>query len=72
MQKYKNEEDPIPHLTNLVAKYNGFDRCKIISQICSYNLLFTNNLKNVVDQFIWLIEQPGVVNADLITVCIFS
>lgn len=71
VRKHRNGEDPIPYLNDLVAKYNGFDRIKVMAQICSYTILFTSNLKAGVEQFMKLIEQPGIVNNDLITVSIF-
>lgn len=42
-----------------------------MAQICSYTILFTNDLKTGVKHFMKLIEQPGVVDSDLITVSIF-
>lgn len=42
-----------------------------MAEICSYTLLFTNNLKAGIEQFVKLIEHPEIVNTDLITVSIF-
>lgn len=66
-----NGEDPVPYLINLVSKYDGFEQSKIIAQLCSYLILFTNNLKLGIDQFIKLIEQPGIANNAIITVSNF-
>lgn len=72
VKKYRNGDDIVPDLTNLTAKYNGMDQCKFMAQFCSYNILFANNLKSGIEQFIWLIEKPGMINNNLITVCILS
>jgi len=71
VKKQKNGKDPIPYLTDLISKYNGLDKSKIIAQLCSYLILFTNNLKSGVEEFIKLIETPGMANKDIITVSIF-
>lgn len=68
VKKQKNGEDPIPYLTNLISKYDGFDKLKIIAQLCSYTVLFTSNLRSGVEEFIKLIEQPGIANNFIITV----
>lgn len=69
--KHKNGEDPIPYLTDLASNYRGYLKCAIMAEICSYTLLFTNNLRTGVEKFITLIEQPEIVNSSLITVSIF-
>ncbi|XP_060861971.1 uncharacterized protein LOC132939002 [Metopolophium dirhodum] len=66
VKKHKNGEDPVPYLTDLVPKYNGLNQSKIISQLCSYTLLFTNHLRYSIEQFNKLIEQPEIVNNDII------
>lgn len=72
VKKYKNGgKDPIPYLTDLAAKYNGFIKNLIMVEICSYTILFTDNLRSSVEQFIKLIEQPEIANSSLITVSIF-
>ncbi|XP_029344439.1 uncharacterized protein LOC100168220 isoform X2 [Acyrthosiphon pisum] len=65
-KKYKNGEDPVPYLIDLVHKYNGLNQSKIISQLCSYTLLFTNHLRYGIEQFNKLIEQPEIFNNDII------
>lgn len=67
VEKHKNGEDAIPYLTVLVSKYKH-DRWKIISQICSYTILFTNNFKAGVQQFLMLIEEPEISTNELIMV----
>lgn len=67
VKKQKNGEDPVPHLTNLLSKYDGLDKSKIMAQLCSYTILFKNNLKFGVEQFIKLIEQSGIASNDIIT-----
>lgn len=68
VKKQKNGEDPIPLLTNLISEYDGLDRSKIIAQLCSYTILFANNLRSGVEEFIKLIEQPGIANNFIISV----
>lgn len=63
-----NGEDPVPYLTNLVSKYDGLEQSIVIAQLCSYIILFTDNLKFGIEQFIKLIEQPGIANNNIITV----
>lgn len=60
MKKNKNGEDPIPYLIDLVLKYHGHDRCKILAQICSYTILFANNLKDGIERFILLMEESEI------------
>ncbi|XP_027854457.1 uncharacterized protein LOC114133034 [Aphis gossypii] len=67
VKKQKNGENPITCLTDLIPKYDGLDKSKIIAQLCSYTILFTNNLKSSVEEFIKLIEIPGITNNDIIT-----
>jgi len=70
-KKHMNGEDPVPYLINLISKYDGLEQSQIIAQLCSYLILFTNNLKLGIDQFIKLIEQPGIANNAIITVSNF-
>jgi len=71
VKKHRNGEDPVPYLTDLVSKYNGLNQSKIISQLCSYTLLFTNHLRYGIEQFNKLIEQPEIVNNDIIVVSFY-
>lgn len=64
-------EDHVPYLINLDSKYDGLEQSKILAQLCSYLILYTNNLKLGIDQFIKLIEQPGIPNNTIITVSNF-
>jgi len=66
--KYRNGEDPVLYLNDMVPKYNGCNRLKIMAQICSYNILFTNDLRTSVEQFLALIEEPEIVSSDFIIV----
>lgn len=72
VDKHNGGEDAIPYLTDLASNYNGYLKYKILAEICSYTILFTNNLKSGVEQFIILIEQPEIVNSSLITVSKFN
>ncbi|KAL5239365.1 hypothetical protein ACI65C_006775 [Semiaphis heraclei] len=66
VEKQKEGEDPVPYLSNMVLKYNGFNQSKIISQLCSYKLLFTNHLHYAIEEYKKLIEQPEIVNNEII------
>ncbi|KAF0762103.1 Uncharacterized protein FWK35_00006600 [Aphis craccivora] len=66
--KHMYGEDHVPYLINLDSKYDGLEQSKILAQLCSYLILYTNNLKLGIDQFIKLIEQPGIPNNTIITV----
>lgn len=65
--RQKKGEDPIPYLTNLISKYDGLNKSKIIAQLCSYTILFTKDLRSGVEEFMKLIEQPGISNNYIIT-----
>jgi len=67
VMRQKKGEDPIPYLTYLISQYDGLDKSKIVAQLCSYIILFTNNLRSSVEEFIKLIETPGMANNDIIT-----
>jgi len=71
VKKQRNGEDPVPYLTNLLSKYDGLDKSKIMAQLCSYAILFKNDLRSGIEQFIKLIEHSEIVNNDIITVSIF-
>jgi len=71
VEKQNKGEDPVPYLINLVLKYNGFYQSKVLSQLCSYKLLFTNHLSSAIEQYNKLIEQPEIVNNDIIVVSSF-
>lgn len=71
VKKQRKGEDPVPHLTNLLSKYDGLDKSKIMAQLCSYTILFKNDLRSGIEQFIKLIEQSEIVSHDIITVSIF-
>lgn len=68
IEYYKKGNDPIPYLNDMVNKYNGYNRLKIMAQICSYTILFTNNLKNGVKQLLLLIEEAELYSNDFIIV----
>jgi len=71
VKKHKNGEDAIPYLKDLFSKYNENDKWKIIAQICSYTILFTNNFRTGVEQFLELIGEPTISTSDLVTVSFF-
>lgn len=72
VKRQRNGEDPAPYLIDLVSKYNGLNQSKILSQLCSYTLLFTSQLRYGIEQFNKLIEQPEIVNNDIIVVSFFN
>lgn len=71
MEKQKKGEDPVPYLNEMVLNYKGFTQLKVICQLCSYKLLFTNHLSSAIEQYNKLIEQPEIVNDDIIVVSFF-
>ncbi|KAL4131160.1 hypothetical protein QTP88_008504 [Uroleucon formosanum] len=66
IKKQRNGKDPVPYLTDLLSKYDGIDKLKIMAQLCSYTILLENNLRSGVEQFIKLIEQSEIINNDII------
>lgn len=72
MKKHKNGENVLSHLINLASKYDGINKNKVIAQICSYTILFADNLRTGITWFMILIDEPGMKNNYLITVSIFS
>lgn len=72
IKNYRKGDDPIPYLNDMVNKYNGHNRLKIMAQICSYTILFTNNLKNGVKQLLLLIEEAKLHSNDFIIVSYFK
>lgn len=72
IEYFKKGNDPIPYLNDMVNKYNGYSRLKIMAQICSYTILFTNNLKNGVKQLLLLIEEAELHSDDFIIVSYFK
>lgn len=71
MYRHKNGKDALPNLIALLDKFNGRDKLKIKAQICSYSIFFANNLRVGVEQFIELLEEPGVTNDFLIKVSLY-
>lgn len=67
IKKHKHGEDVIPYLMSLAYKYNGRNKSKILAQICSYTILFKNNFKAGVEQFLIFIDEPKMYK-DLILV----
>ena len=68
VKKHKNGEDAIPFLNDLFPKYNENGKCEIMAQICSYTLLFTNNFRAGVEQFLVLIGESTISTRDLVIV----
>lgn len=70
VRKHRAGIDVLPNLTDLLTqdKYNEFEKQKILAQICSYTILFKNELKVGVQHFMTLIKQPSMINSNLIKV----
>lgn len=66
--KYRNGENPVLYMNDMIPKYDGCNRLKIMAQICSYNILFTNDLRTSVEQFLALIKESEVLTSDFIIV----
>lgn len=70
LENYGKGSKPVLDLINLVEKYDGKSRWKIMAQICSYSILFKepSNLLVGVEQFMMLINDKNIANSDIITV----
>lgn len=70
VNKQKTSNTQLRDLVNLLAKYDGNDRWKIMAQICSYSILFKGsaNISAGVEQFMMLIHDKKIANSDMITV----
>jgi len=71
LKKHKNGEDVVPFLIGLFPKYNENGKWKIMAQMCSYTILFTNNFRAGVEQFLALIGEPTVSASNLIVRFLF-
>lgn len=70
VQKHKNGKDAVPYLNALVSKYKH-DKWKIMAQICSYTILFSNNFRASIEQFLLLIKEPGISTSELMVIFYF-
>lgn len=71
VEKHNRSEDPVPYLLSLLKNYNNsLMQWKILAQLCSYVVLFQNNLKDGIKYFKLLVEavQNEIVSDDLILV----
>uniref|UniRef100_A0A2S2RB26 Uncharacterized protein n=1 Tax=Sipha flava TaxID=143950 RepID=A0A2S2RB26_9HEMI len=68
-EKYEIGSRPILDLINLLEKYDGRYRWKIMAQICSYSILFkdSDNLLVGVEQFMMLIDDKNIANSNIVT-----
>lgn len=57
VKKHEKGKDAVPYLTRLIPKYREHHKWKIMAEICSYSILFKNNLRDGVEQFSVLIED---------------
>lgn len=70
VENQKEESKPVLDLINLLEKYDGKYKWKIMTQICSYSILFkdSTNFRVGVEQFMMLISDEFMANTDIITV----
>ncbi|KAL4120061.1 hypothetical protein QTP88_012804 [Uroleucon formosanum] len=66
VKRHKNGEDAVPFLNGLFSKYNQNGKLKIMAEMCSYTILFTNNFRAGVEQFLALIGEPTIAASDLV------
>ncbi|VVC40332.1 Hypothetical protein CINCED_3A016949 [Cinara cedri] len=67
-KKHNRGENPIPYLIGILDNYDCQTRWKIMAQICSYKILFSNNLNDDIDYFMMLIkaQETELITSDLI------
>lgn len=70
VQKNKKGSKPILDLIQLLEKYDGNYRWKIMAQICSYSILFKDsaNLLVGIEQFLMLIHDRTIGDSDIVKV----
>lgn len=70
VEKHNYGKDPVPFLLSILTNHEYQTQWKIFAQICSYTILFNNNLELGVKYFMMLVEaeQNGLINSDLILV----
>jgi len=68
VKRHKNGEDAVPFLNGLFSKYGQNGKLKIMAQMCSYTILFTNNFRAGVEQFLALIGEPAISTSDIVIV----
>lgn len=70
VEKNKKGSKPVLDLIQLLEKYDGNYRWKIMAQICSYTILFKDsaNLLVSVEQFLMLIHDKSIANSDIVKV----
>lgn len=73
VEKHKRSEDPIPYLTGVLINYDYPTKLKISAQICSYTILFNENLESGVECFMIIIktQQLKMTISDIIAVRTF-
>lgn len=70
VEKHKIGEDPVIYLKSILNNYDSLIQWKILAQICSYTILFTDNLKYGLQIFMMLVEaeEKKMIHSDLILV----
>lgn len=70
VEKHSYGRDPVPFLLGVLTSHEYQIQWKIFAQICSYTILFNDNLELGMKYFMMLVEaeQNGLINSDLILV----
>lgn len=70
IEKHNCGKDPVPFLLGILTNHERQIQWKIFAQICSYTILFNDNLELGIKYFMMLVEaeQNGLINSDLILV----
>jgi len=68
VKNHRRGQDILSSLCSLLCndKYNGNEKCKILAQLCSYTLLFKNDLRSSIEHFMTLIEMPEISNNSIL------
>lgn len=70
VNNYKKGSNPTLDFIDLLNKYDGNNKWKIMAQVCSYSILFktSENLLLSVEQFMMLIRDEEIARSEIITV----
>jgi len=70
VNNYKEGSNPTLDFINLLDKYDGNNKWKIMAQLCSYSILFktSENLLVSVEQFMMLTRDEEIARSEIVTV----
>lgn len=70
VEKHNMGKDPVQYLMSVLNDYDYLAQWKILAQICSYTILFNDDLKAGVKIFMMLVEaeENEMIHSDLILV----